>query len=600
MPDSGFIFSPAFRVVDASINAVAGGTLEFYEAGTSTAKTVYSDPTLSTSLGSIVYLDSAGHPVSAQGGSTKVVIYTGSALVKMIVKNSSAATVATYDNLKCTEDTSAFSGAGTGSGIEGVLAKATDYTIIEANDGYWIDADPTGGAFTVTFPGASDVGDGFAFGIRHAGTTTTNAVKFTTVSAQTISMDGTTTTAGALTGGGEAIWFVSNGANWRAISHTPPKLVSQNPIPVVDRLSTAPASPTAGSYYIVSGTPTGDWAAAGYAEHDLLRVNGIGGYTRFTPPADAGWIAYVADENVNYQVQGSAWVALSNITAPVTTPLGRLEASYIVADGTNGGAIGASTNTAYTRALNTLALAAGSLAGVTLVSNQLLNVPAGTYLVTADLAFGQVDRAHFWIRGTTAGILQRSMMVHHNTADSTHAAAHSTCIITLASEDTLYIENMVSNNSASTTAAGIPNTATGFSETYARICLIDLLASQGPVGAQGPQGTLNAGLTLATTLANGANSNVAITSSGTYYGKLRITGPTGAFSISGFAAPVSDNYRLCVFYPGSQTMTLTNEATSTAANRILTMTGADVALTGPCMIEFTYDTTSARWIYHNT
>jgi len=104
---------------------------------------------------------------------------------------------------------------------------------------------------------------------------------------------------------------------------------------------------------------------------------------------------------------------------------------------------------------------------------------------------------------------------------------------------------------------------------------------------------------LATVLANGVNSDVAITSGGTSYGKLRVTGPTGAFSISGFAAPSSDNYRLTVFNAVSQTMTLTNDATSTAANRILTMTGADVALTGPSMIEFVYDSTSARWIYMN-
>ena len=47
-------------------------------------------------------------------------------------------------------------------------------------------------------------------------------------------------------------------------------------------------------------------------------------------------------------------------------------------------------------------------------------------------------------------------------------------------------------------------------------------------------------------------------------------------------------------------MTITNDATSTAANRILTLTGADVALTGTSMAEFQYSAVSSRWILLGT
>jgi hypothetical protein len=99
----------------------------------------------------------------------------------------------------------------------------------------------------------------------------------------------------------------------------------------------------------------------------------------------------------------------------------------------------------------------------------------------------------------------------------------------------------------------------------------------------------------ALTLANGANTDIALP-----VGRfITITGPTGAFSINGFASPV--NGREIVLYNSvAQNMTITNDATSTAANRILTLTGADVALTGVCVAKFTYSAVSSRWILTGT
>ncbi len=92
-------------------------------------------------------------------------------------------------------------------------------------------------------------------------------------------------------------------------------------------------------------------------------------------------------------------------------------------------------------------------------------------------------------------------------------------------------------------------------------------------------------------LANGANTDVALPT-GTF---VAITGPTGAFSVNGFVAPNSG--RLLILYNAtSQNMTITNDATSTAANRIYTLTGADVALTGTSLAALAYSAVSSRWI----
>lgn len=97
-------------------------------------------------------------------------------------------------------------------------------------------------------------------------------------------------------------------------------------------------------------------------------------------------------------------------------------------------------------------------------------------------------------------------------------------------------------------------------------------------------------------LVNGANNDIA-TIGGQEF--ARITGPTGAFSVSGFVSLV-ELQRLTIYNSTSQNMTITNDATSSAANRILTLTGADVVLTGASSATFVYSTTDLRWILVGT
>ena len=97
------------------------------------------------------------------------------------------------------------------------------------------------------------------------------------------------------------------------------------------------------------------------------------------------------------------------------------------------------------------------------------------------------------------------------------------------------------------------------------------------------------------TLANGANNDLALPDSHI----IRITGPSGAFSVSGFAGG-EDGRVITLYNPTANNMTITNDATSTAANRILTLTGADVTLTGTSSARFVYDATDNRWILLGT
>ena len=98
-----------------------------------------------------------------------------------------------------------------------------------------------------------------------------------------------------------------------------------------------------------------------------------------------------------------------------------------------------------------------------------------------------------------------------------------------------------------------------------------------------------------TNLVNGLNSNITLPASS----YVRLSGPTGAYSVGGFTGG-TDGRQLAIYNTINQTLTLKNEDNlSTAANRIKTLTGADVVLASGLTSSalFTYDATDQRWIY---
>lgn len=93
-------------------------------------------------------------------------------------------------------------------------------------------------------------------------------------------------------------------------------------------------------------------------------------------------------------------------------------------------------------------------------------------------------------------------------------------------------------------------------------------------------------------LANGNNDNIAIGARSF----IRVTGPTAAFAIRGIASGF-DGKRLTIYNTTTQNMTINDEdAGSTAANRIRTLTGGARATTGEGSVDLIYDATLSRWL----
>lgn len=125
------------------------------------------------------------------------------------------------------------------------------------------------------------------------------------------------------------------------------------------------------------------------------------------------------------------------------------------------------------------------------------------------------------------------------------------------------------------------------------------LTNAGVLSTYGPLYVRNIIATLqgSVALANGLNSNIAKPTTSW----VKLTGPTGAFSVGGFTGGV-DGSEIDVFNSVAQAMTIVNEdASSTAGNRISTLTGANVVLrAGTSAARFKYDAGNARWILIST
>jgi len=92
---------------------------------------------------------------------------------------------------------------------------------------------------------------------------------------------------------------------------------------------------------------------------------------------------------------------------------------------------------------------------------------------------------------------------------------------------------------------------------------------------------------------NGINDNVAPGN----YSFIKVFGPTAAFSLSGFTGGV-DGKILTVLNLTGQNMTIINQggSASAAANRVNTLTGADIITTGNGSVTMQYSSADSRWM----
>jgi hypothetical protein len=300
--DSINTIGPGWRATDSSGNIITDGILAYFDAGTSNARIVYSDKDLSSSLGTTVNCNSAGYPITS--GNAKTLVYTGNTPYKVrLTSVLYGGTVFEHDNVRGALDTSIFLTSSTPYD-ESVVNTSTNLSLDATHHGHLINANCTAGTITMTIADASALGDGWFVGISHAGTA--NQVKVIGDGVDTFRLPGVVTAAFSLTGFGETVWLVCDGTKFlvRAIS---PALIGNTTgmIKIADRLSTPPGSPTPGARYILTAAPTGAWST--FAEHDIAEANGQGGWFRYTPVADCGWIAYVQDEDRYYTFRNSAW-----------------------------------------------------------------------------------------------------------------------------------------------------------------------------------------------------------------------------------------------------------------------------------------------------
>jgi hypothetical protein len=240
MVDSVQIFPPGFRVTDNSTGApVSGAKIKVFDATTTTPKTVYSDSALSSSLGTTVYCDSEGTPVASFGSSTAVMVYTGTAAYKVVITDADDNIIHSLDNIKGALDTSTFLTTGSTSTLsQPVITKTSNYTIVAADRSKLIEANTTGGQFTLTLTAAATLGDGWSCKVRNSGT----ANQFLLSASENIYFEGETFTTRAFEVG-ESAEIICDGTSFRLLGHD-------------SGIATASALPPPQGYLtLTSGTP---------------------------------------------------------------------------------------------------------------------------------------------------------------------------------------------------------------------------------------------------------------------------------------------------------------------------------------------------------
>jgi hypothetical protein len=506
MPDSRQVFAPAAFIPYSNGDPVSGAKINVYDAGTTDAQTVYSDSALATALPNPIICDAAGMPTT--NGTTLTEVYVGTAAFKVVITDSADVTLYTFDNIQGALDTSSFSGAGSGTYARPVISKSADYSVVSGDAGDIIQANPTGGTFTITLPSAVTVGDGFAVGIRHNGTA--NEVRVATVSSQTIDIPGANSAGGVgLVGLGHMVELVSDGANWIGDITSPPLIAPDTGlIKITDRLTAPPSSPDAGARYIINGTPTGDWSAR--SEHDIAEADGQGGWIYYTPPASCGWLAWVVDETLYSSFQSSSWVDQTGMSGAQSSILKSALFQYQQSNGTNGGTPTATTDTRYP--LNTFVNSgdANVITGASIAS-EVITLPQGTYRFKAEAQIHNGGYCQIGIKNVTDSTTVWGPVAFLDSAGSPGMVKPTITrdLVVDGATETFEMRYFISN-SETNTGLGTPSSFSNGVEIYGECLIEDLTALQGADGAQGPQGAAGAAGATGATGATGAAGQVIV------------------------------------------------------------------------------------------
>lgn len=208
------VLSPGLRILDTSGNPISGAKLKFYNTGTTTPRTVYSDAALSVSLGTTVTCDGGGY--ASDGGGVKVMIYAApTPALKLIITDSADAILATHDALPSGIDLNTLAlTVEYAKSIEPTVSVSSATTLGTSHYGKLIQANASGGSFSLQLPAAATATNGYKFRIRNAGTSGTVSI----VASGTEQIEGPSSTGSGyqLVDPRSEVTIVSTGSGWVA------------------------------------------------------------------------------------------------------------------------------------------------------------------------------------------------------------------------------------------------------------------------------------------------------------------------------------------------------------------------------------------------
>jgi hypothetical protein len=336
-----------------------------------------------------------------------------------------------------------------------------------------------------------------------------------------------------------------------------------------------------------------------------LTTNGTSGWTPIMSPASNYPVASDAT-NVYSQAAADLWAystnALSQVSALLSQVVGLTNTQTISGAKTfnnsgtmligvtvsNGVIVGASlisgnmgtvSNGTWIGGLFTNGTFYGNGVGLTnLGGGPYIPQKVGTFQMTVTNAFAIVDtngNAHFGVNSNATGF---------SYANGNQAIYVTTNLITFYDPSGVVLSAAEGANGWFFNAAvDAENTTNLFSGTWT-----------GPNNLQGTNNLQGIWTVQATAITSLVNSNNADLNYGTN-SYVQATGPTGAFYIAGILAGVNGQ-ALTIENDSGETMVLGNQSgvESTAANRIITMTGADRAFTN-AVATLRYDGAVSRW-----
>ena len=281
MADLFFLHGEQF--FDADGDPLAGGKLRFYDAGTSSPRTVYQDSDVAVPWSQPVTLDSAGRLTAS--------VYISEGAFKATLHTSAEVLVWTEDDIPGAPEASTAEFA---RPQRPVITRAANAALTTDELGALVVADATGGSFTLSLPSAAGVASGKGYDVLVVGTN----------GSVTIDGNGSETINGATTllvrAQYGSVSLVSDGANWQALAARIP--------------ATTPASKTSG--FTVTMADEGrlflcDATSAGFTVTLPSVATAGNGFRVGVKKTDASANAVTLDGNSSETIDGATTLAMA-------------------------------------------------------------------------------------------------------------------------------------------------------------------------------------------------------------------------------------------------------------------------------------------------